>query len=712
MISDPICPSGDRSVATPAAQGSGALQPPGPGLESAAPAPTASPTAAPAAGSLSAPPSEGDQRCGVPGLSRAARAARFTEAQHTEALRRQNILEAFAALIAQDIAPADAAKAVSASLPTLWRWRKAFERDGFKGLLGKRHLAGRESELDKLRKAHGPAAEEFIARAHGKAADTESVTTAIRHTAQVDFAGTAVGPELKQLVNYTREGHRRRRKQALPPSIRDAVKIDKNQRRAHRGPRFLMVKGLAIPRVVDIDPGDVITGDDTTPIWAYWVPTPWTKGHAHFPRASCEYQYGETLLQGQFLPIMDVASQCIISWSLIARATAGYRACDIWALLGHTFDQVGLPRLGVQFERGSWEAILLRGKNVVFADGEVSLERRVGGLRQLPTNVTAWHRQRHGPEWADMFPKTLQTWTSYSPNSKSIEGLFNRSQMLEGMLWGCAGRDQMRKPNEKVKAMLEKGQRGALQPSLNFLSGAEIHRRLGELVQYINHEPVEGEVFRGVPQELFDQARRERPLYFLPEEQRFLYRRCWAAGVIRRGLLAVPNVTLPNGDRRTVYYTNPRLFGQNGFEERRVLCYYDANCVEQAAQIVDPRTGEYLGDAQHFERVGMFCDSTRRGHDLKKAFRETVMTHYGTAVEPYAPSRQEPAEVTARRATARAEAAASAPVRETSPTSVQRAPVLPAPARPALPVVTERQRNKFAQQAAQAARLSGLKQTA
>jgi hypothetical protein len=67
------------------------------------------------------------------------------------------------------------------------------------------------------------------------------------------------------------------------------------------------------------------------------------------------------LMQGQFIPVMDVASQCVVSYVLIAREKSSYRASDIWHLFGHTFDQVGLPRLGWQLERGSWEANIIRG---------------------------------------------------------------------------------------------------------------------------------------------------------------------------------------------------------------------------------------------------------------------------------------------------------------------------------------------------------------
>jgi hypothetical protein len=166
-------------------------------------------------------------------------------------------------------------------------------------------------------------------------------------------------------------------KHSIPPSIRAAVTTNKAIDNAHRGPRALSLRGMWTPRKNDILPGDIFTSDDTTPIWAWWVP--WIE--------SKEYPYGVKVLQGQFLPIMDVASQCVVAFALIAREASSYRACDIWSLFGHTFDTIGLPRLGFQLERGSWEANVIRGSEIDIQEGEATLSRRVGGLRQLPSRT-------------------------------------------------------------------------------------------------------------------------------------------------------------------------------------------------------------------------------------------------------------------------------------------------------------------------------------
>ena len=119
-------------------------------------------------------------------------------------------------------------------------------------------------------------------------------------------------------------------------SLRKAAHIPEPVFDAHRGQRRLALKGMWTPRALDILPGDIFTADDTTPIWGWWVP--W--------REDKEHPFGVKLLQGQFLPVIDVASQCCITFVLIAREKSSYRASDIWHLFGHTFETIGLPRLG------------------------------------------------------------------------------------------------------------------------------------------------------------------------------------------------------------------------------------------------------------------------------------------------------------------------------------------------------------------------------
>jgi hypothetical protein len=489
-------------------------------------------------------------------------------------------------------------------------------------------------------------------------------------------------------------------------------------RNQHKGPRRSALKGIWIPRKMDVLPGDVFTSDDTTPIFAWWVP--W--------KESDEYPFGVKLMQGQYLPVIDVASQNPLVWALIGRETSSYRAADIWALFGQVFEQIGLPRLGFQLERGSWESNLIAGQEVSYEEREITFSRRVGGLRQLPTNVTSWHREKKGADFA--FPSTLQTWTSFLPKSKSIEAFFNRAQTMEGTLWGCLGRDQMRAPFEKTKKIYEACRRNAMDPKLHFMSQEELLKRLNAQMDYMAHEPMEGEVFNGVPALKWEQAVKDFPLYQLPEELRYLYRRDWSVVQITSGWARIRPTHPITGKRYSIFYINPDVFGRH--EGQEVVVYYDRQDFTKPAQIILARTGEFLCEAEWRDRRGSFLDDDQSGYDDVRQWRNSVVTAYGSLVK-HAPSRQLPPEIAARRAEAKAAAAIQ---RAENPkpkvpegpkfgfTSNPRTEAVAAPGivtidqRPAVtlpgsrssgptPEQVEKQRNRLAQQAARLRALQG-----
>jgi hypothetical protein len=551
----------------------------------------------------------------------------------TQANRRLELVQTYRALLEQGHSGVSAAKAMGEDHVSLWRYNKAFEKAGYNGLVPATDKCGRKSEIQKLRELLGPELlDKILAEIQGLNLDTESTTAALRSYASSDRCPA----ELADLILDPS----RCSKHALPPSLRKAVTPNANSRLAHRGARKLSLQGIYTPRRTDILPGDIFSADDTTPIWAWWVP--WVTNE--------EYPFGVKLLQGQFIPVIDVASQCIVSFTLIAREKSSYRASDIWNLFGHTFETVGLPRLGWQLERGSWEANIIRGQEIDYRDDEVTMSRRVGGLRQLPTNLCEWHKQKLTPDQLTCFPKTLNTWTSYLPKSKSIEGWFNRHQTFEGTLWGSLGRDQMRNPFEKTKKKFQECQRGADDPRNHFLSGTEMAARIKALIDYVNGEPMEGEVFAGIPRLKFDQATREFPLYFMPEEQRYLYRRDWRTLQITKGYARVrlsdPFATTAQGRRYSLFYCNPAVFA--GKEGEEVVVYYDRENFEQPAQVHLARNGEFLCEAPYVERVGSFLEGDLSGHDIRKQWRNAVLSIYGTIVD-HAPSRQVPSEIAARR---------------------------------------------------------------
>jgi hypothetical protein len=615
-----------------------------------------------------------------------------------EANRRQQILQAFdsmvkgvrdenGAVIVPGISSKQAAKQCGESVVTIWRWQKEFKVKGYNGLLPDTHLRGRKSVIEKL-----GVTQEVIDQIRGLNLDTESGTSALRVFAQSDRC-----PEnLAQVILDPN----RCSKHALPPSLRKLINIPKNIRDAHRGPRTLALGGIWIPRKLDIIEGDIFCSDDTTPIWGWWIP--WHESE--------EYPFGVKLLQGQLLPVIDVASQNPLTFALIAREKSSYRASDIWALFGHTFEEVGVPRLGMQLERGSWEANLIAGELVEYQEGEVTMSRRVGGLRQLPTNITPWHLENQAKQGSNIeFPKTLQTWTSYLPKSKSIEAFFNRSQTLEGMLWGSLGRNQMRQPYEKMKKLFQECSRPRTKkdPRQHFLSGTELAARLMEMMRYLGNEPMEGEVFSGIPSQKWQQRIEEYPLVKLPEDMRWIYKRSWKRTQITQGWARVRLTDELSGDRYSLFYCNPEQFAAH--EGAEVVVYYDQQHFEQPAQIILARTGEFLCEARYEDRRGSFLAGDKSGHDIAKRWKNATMTIHAT-IAKHAPSRQLPAEIKARREAAKVEIKKTETTAGTSgttaPVVVPRLPSVTRPVTPAPVTITpdqyQLQRERLARQARRA----------
>lgn len=571
----------------------------------------------------------------------------LSEEARVEFARRRSLLESFHALTqAQpDLSLREAAQRLGVTYASLYRFTRAFNRGGWPALVPAYHKSGRKSELKKLAEKIGQEeVDRLLGKARATALDTGSATAAFRLVAR---SGSA--PELlAHLADYRGDGLPRASKHALPPSIRSAIRIDKVQALAHQGPRALSLRGMWTPRRVDILPGDVWTSDDTTPIWGWWVPWPHALNNPHFDKASSEFKFGVKLCQGQLLPLMDVASNCLFMLTLIARETSGYRAADIWGAYGRAFALHGLPRLGFQHERGTWESNLIRGVDVTLGEGEASFEKRVGGLQMLPTNVTDWHRQTQGADF--FFPKTLNIWTSYLPKSKPVEAAFDRMQRLEGTLWGNLGRDQQRRPNERAKKQFEACRRGSADPRQHFLSGTELMKRLEAIVEYLNDEPMEGDVFRGVPRLLWEDALRQHPLQRLPAESEHLFRRSWHVTRITAGKAAVRFEA--DGRRQTGYYCHPEAFAQLGMEGRQVIVYFDADALAEPAQIHDAASSEFICSAQWMPRKGMFLDASQDGHELKRRYHAAVTTIYGDIAKA-APSRTVPEEIQQRRQVSR-----------------------------------------------------------
>ena len=566
----------------------------------------------------------------------------MTETQSAEALRRESLCLRAKVIMAPGVSLNEAARQIGEPVANLHRYLRDYDSRGFEGLVPKQDKSGRDS----LRAVFvAQIGEETMVqvekRVAGLALDLSPAIAAGSRRLSDGLAWRTLArqPDCPEPIRAYFTAGKRRSKHSIAPSIRSATRPGPLLDALHHGRRAFGLNGPYQPRALDILPGDIFSSDDTTPIWAWWVP---------WPRSE-KYPHGVKLLQGQFLPVIDVASQDFLNYALIAREKSSYRAADIWRLMGRTHSVIGMPRLGWQKERGSWEANIIDGVYAEPEKDEPGHVQRVGGLRMLPSNLVRYHFDILGPERAGKW-KTLRTFTSYLPKSKSVEGIFHRLQKFEGTLWGCLGRSQQRRPYEKAKKVYAACRAGKAAPRLHFLSGTELMHRLNACIEAYRAEPIEGEVFRGVPPEVWERGIKEHgDLLAEPAEGRWLMSSDWALVKPREGMARIRRTDEATGLPVSYFYAHQDFCGP--LDGREVLVYFNRDAFEEPAHILIPSASgnhQYIGEAEHVERRGMFLDGDLDGYELRKRQSGIVTTLYSD-LAGLIPSRQIPAEIAQRR---------------------------------------------------------------
>mgnify|MGYP001582843297 CR=1 FL=1 len=256
-------------------------------------------------------------------------------------------------------------------------------------------------------------------------------------------------------------------KSYVPSRVRDAVKDEVALLEdVHHGPRQHKLNGAHLSRDwTGVAAGDWHQSDDCTlPIY-YYVPD----GQGWF-----------TLMRGQFLPMIDLRSTCILDYAL--QSERNYNARTIRTLITKVCDKYGLPRKGFYFEMGTWKTSrLLAGdpEATPFSFGEVELGLRELGLRFVHSKL---------------------------PRSKPIERVLGAFQdMLEGDP-GYVGRDEINDKFERVQKLKLEVERRKIHPAGHFYNAEEWFARLDELCARYNTTAQGGKMTLGKsPQEAFEQ---------------------------------------------------------------------------------------------------------------------------------------------------------------------------------------------------------------
>ena len=322
-------------------------------------------------------------------------------------------------------------------------------------------------------------------------------------------------------------------KSHVPHSIRAAVGNDVALLEdIHHGPRQAKLNGAHISRDwSNVPAGDWYQSDDATLPLYYFVPD----GRGWF-----------TLMRGQFLPMIDLRSTCILDFVLLSERN--YNALSIRSLITKVCDKYGLPRRGFAFENGIWRSarILKGASDTLPSQGEVEM-----GLRSLG----------------------LEFQHATLPRVKPIERVIGLLQdRMEGDA-GYIGRNEMLEKFERVQRQKLEVERHQVHPAKYFYSEEQWLTRLAEICEHYNATPQDGKMTGGLsPEDAYAkyQNPNDPPVKF-DATCRYLL------ATHRRPVRVTANgVTLRFG-KRTFNYRNEetgKLVGQS------VLAFFDPDCPE------------------------------------------------------------------------------------------------------------------------------------
>jgi hypothetical protein len=547
-----------------------------------------------------------------------------------KARERQRIVEQAIAIIADGGDVKTAARKLLQSTATIQRWLDRYQEEGFTGLLDKSTAAGRRSEAEKLRASCGPEEYEHLIT-KVKAANYDYVSNSLswRKTARELPDGHPARAYMEKVV------HEHTSKHSIAKSLLTETTVSKAQRLTHQGPRARKLGCVSTPRKLDILPGDMYCMDDETDNVICAVPCP----------VSAKYPCGYKAMQLQVFPCLDIASQYVGAFFFVARERSSYRGTDLWSGIGHCIDVMRLPRLGFQFERGTWESKVLRGVEVAYDPQEPSATQRIGGLQTLPSRVLPWHIENTAK--GKFLPPTIKIYTSYTPKTKSIESWFNRSQRLRQAFYGYAGRDQRKAPQERVVKLFDACKRGTENPIEHFYHIDDILAAYTKSVEDMNLDPVQGEVFNGVPGDLWNEWT-TKPGYEqlrIHPEMAWMYKSMWAMGKVKGPYVKVRIINELTRKTDVIYWENPTELDR--FDGRQVAVYWDRNRLDQPAYIVDPATNTFHCEAQPCQPVGMFLDDSTDGYETVKAWEQFQTIRYGS-IKSHIASLQKPECITER----------------------------------------------------------------
>jgi len=521
----------------------------------------------------------------------------MTEDHHAEvALYREGLLNHVARLMAAgNLSLNEACRQAGVSAATMSRWRRDYAAAGIVGLRPDWSNCGRKKSAE--------LSDPEVEIAQRLYLQTGSQITALRMLASLPECSQETSDAIMK---------QRSSKHAVPRSIRDQVRLSHDVATYHASPKRTRIETFICPRTLtyldalgaqkQLTPGDLFERDDMSNNFLCWVPWP-------YGGDPCSDKYGVRVARGQNLLAIDVASLFFFSFNFLIRLRDSYRADDIWEWIGRTYADVGKPRIGERWERGTWQARKLRGDDALIEAGHTDDKIRLGGMASLGLKVII----------------------SQSPTTKIIENRFNFLQRVMSTIPGQIGRT--RGGMERETKIWMQCQRGERDPREYFLSAEENTQRIEQSLTYCNNEPVEGAIYNGVPAQIWYEAVAARPLERLNPESSWLFARDKRTVQADRSHIMI-RYTNPQGDRSAWWFHHPEL---REFQGLKIHVYFDEYTPSAGAVLVvaeGRRAGRILSGAQLVEGCPQFSlapgsiMTDREAVERKKRHMNAVRSEY------------------------------------------------------------------------------------
>lgn len=348
--------------------------------------------------------------------------------------------------------------------------------------------------------------------------------------ARLMFSDPELSADFKESLQYPSS------KSWVPRSVRKAIEVPKLMVSHHHGAKQSRVAGSYTMRdYSQVAAGEIWQSDDLTPPVYFWIESP-------------RDRHGFLIMQGQWLPMIDLGSQKILSHSLIARESRQYSSDDIWALIGKTIFAWGLPSYGFHFEKGHWAASRVLGKRTGIDGWE-----REGGLTALGCKV-------------------MQATT---PNGKVIEGMFEHLQRQMQRLPGYRGRNATIEKFDRLEADVRKCRNGQCHPrDIGLLHISQMSIEFDQISYAWNNARNDGKVCQGrTPEETWMEKLPALGLRSIPGHSAYMLYATMARVKISRNGLRVQH------SKETFYWDNPEKLGP--LQGKECLVWYTPEYAEK-----------------------------------------------------------------------------------------------------------------------------------